>query len=176
MLGSGSVREMSLGSRMTTAGMRRICCCVVDMFEAHPEWRGIAGCEASAENAVNKHRFDQVAGPVTRQNIWRRHISFAAFFRKADLTGLFYDERLGIGAETSGAQARKQTFCFSLLSAEASFNTTLQWRSTTLTGVKDRTPWLQSQKRAAMAWAWAGSCRRIGFLHCSHSSVLLARF
>ncbi len=73
---------------------------VVDMFEAHPEWRGITGCEASEENVVSTHRFDQVAGPVTRQNIWRRHISFALFLRTADLTGLFYDERLGMGAET----------------------------------------------------------------------------
>jgi glycosyltransferase involved in cell wall biosynthesis len=83
---------------------------VVDMFEAHPEWRGITGCEASAENAVNKHRFDQVAGPVTRQNIWRRHISFAAFFRTADLTGLFYDERLGIGAETIWGSGEETDF------------------------------------------------------------------
>jgi glycosyltransferase involved in cell wall biosynthesis len=73
---------------------------VVDMFEAHPEWRGITGCEASAENVVSTHRFDQIAGQVTRQNIWRRHISFAAFFRAADLTDLFFDERLGMGAET----------------------------------------------------------------------------
>ena len=37
---------------------------VVDMFEAHPEWRGITGCEASADNVVSTHRFDRVAGPV----------------------------------------------------------------------------------------------------------------
>jgi glycosyltransferase involved in cell wall biosynthesis len=73
---------------------------IVDMFEAHPEWRGITGCEASADNVVSAHRFDQVAGPVTRRNIWRRHIAFTAFLRTADLTGLFYDERLGMGAGT----------------------------------------------------------------------------
>jgi glycosyltransferase involved in cell wall biosynthesis len=83
---------------------------VVDMFEAHPEWRGITGCEASAEGVVNTHRFDQVAGPVTRQNIWRRHISFAAFFRTADLTGLFFDERLGIGAETIWGSGEETDF------------------------------------------------------------------
>lgn len=83
---------------------------VVDMFEAHPEWRGITGCEASAESVVSTHRFDQVAGPVTRQNIWRRHISFAAFFRAADLTGLFYDERLGIGAGTIWGSGEETDF------------------------------------------------------------------
>jgi glycosyltransferase involved in cell wall biosynthesis len=83
---------------------------VVDMFEAHPEWRGITGCEASAENGVNAHRFDQVAGRVTRQNIWSRHISFATFFRTADLTGLFYDERLGIGAKTIWGSGEETDF------------------------------------------------------------------
>jgi hypothetical protein len=47
---------------------------------------------------------------VTRQNIWRRHISFAAFFRTADLTGLFYDERLGIGAETIWGSGEETDF------------------------------------------------------------------
>ena len=73
---------------------------VVDMFEAHPEWHGITGCEASAGPLLKSGRFDQEAGQVTRRNIFRRHISFAMFFRRADLGGLFYDERLGIGAET----------------------------------------------------------------------------
>src|SRR5271156_3557958 len=27
----------------------------VDMFEAHPEWHGITGCEASADNVVSTH-------------------------------------------------------------------------------------------------------------------------
>ena len=73
---------------------------VVDMFEAHPEWHGITGCEASADTLLKGAHFDQEAGQVTRQNVFRRHISFAMFFRRADLGGLLYDERLGIGAET----------------------------------------------------------------------------
>jgi glycosyltransferase involved in cell wall biosynthesis len=83
---------------------------VVDMFKTHPEWRCITGREAAEENVVSTHRFDQVAGPVTRQNIWRRHISFAAFFRTADLSGLFYDERLGIGAETIWGSGEETDF------------------------------------------------------------------
>ena len=70
------------------------------MFAAHPEWHGITGCEASADTLLKGAHFDQEAGQVTRQNVFRRHISFAMFFRRADLGGLFYDERLGIGAET----------------------------------------------------------------------------
>jgi glycosyltransferase involved in cell wall biosynthesis len=88
---------------------------VVDMFEAHPEWHGITGCEASAENIVNPRRFDQVAGQVTRKNIWRRHISFAAFFRRADLAGLFYDESLGIGAETIWGAGEETDFLLHFL-------------------------------------------------------------
>jgi len=82
---------------------------VVDMFEAHPEWHGVSGCECSTGNLRND-RFDQVAGQVTRQNIWRRHISFTAFFRAADLPSLFYDERLGIGAGTIWGSGEETDF------------------------------------------------------------------
>jgi glycosyltransferase involved in cell wall biosynthesis len=83
---------------------------VVDMFEAHPEWDGISGCEASTDPVAKRKRFDQEAGQVTRQNIWRRHISFALFFRAASLGGLFYDERLGIGAETIWGSGEETEF------------------------------------------------------------------
>jgi glycosyltransferase involved in cell wall biosynthesis len=83
---------------------------VVDMFEAHPEWDGISGCEASTEPVAKRERFDQEAGQVTQQNIWRRHISIAMFFRAASLGGLFYDERLGIGAETIWGSGEETEF------------------------------------------------------------------
>ena len=73
---------------------------VVDLLEEHPEWQGVAGCEAAANHAGKNLRFDQEAGQVTHRNIFRRHISFSQFFRSANLVDLFYDERLGVGAGT----------------------------------------------------------------------------
>jgi glycosyltransferase involved in cell wall biosynthesis len=70
------------------------------MFEAHPEWHGITGCEAPTADAVRQERFDRVPGRVTQKNVLRRHISFAMFFRRASLGGLVFNERLGIGAGT----------------------------------------------------------------------------
>ena len=73
---------------------------IVAMFEAHPEWHGISGRESPSTSVTENARYDQQAGRVTRQNIWRRHISFTLFLRAPDIAGLFYDERLGIGAGT----------------------------------------------------------------------------
>ncbi len=83
---------------------------LVDMFEAHPEWHGITGCEAPSADAVRSDRFDRAAGAVTQKNIWRRHISFAAFFRREQLAGFFYDERLGIGAGTIWGSGEETDF------------------------------------------------------------------
>ena len=35
---------------------------VADMFEAHPEWDGVSGCEASPEPVAKRKHFDQEAG------------------------------------------------------------------------------------------------------------------
>jgi glycosyltransferase involved in cell wall biosynthesis len=83
---------------------------VVDMLEAHPEWHAITGCEAPSEQLLRADRFDQVSGQVTQQNIWRRHISFAAFFRKAAIAGIYFDERLGVGAGTIWGSGEETDF------------------------------------------------------------------
>jgi glycosyltransferase involved in cell wall biosynthesis len=88
---------------------------VVDMFEAHPEWHAITGCESPAEHLLRTDRFDQVSGQVTQQNIWRRHISFAAFFRKVAIAGLYFDERLGIGAGTIWGSGEETDFLLRLI-------------------------------------------------------------
>jgi glycosyltransferase involved in cell wall biosynthesis len=88
---------------------------IVDGFDTHPEWDGITGCEAPSENFVRNDRFDQVPGRVVQGNIMRRHISFAAFFRTKALAGLFYDERLGIGAETIWGSGEETDFILRFL-------------------------------------------------------------
>lgn len=83
---------------------------IVDGFDTHPAWDGMTGCEAPSEDFVRNDRFDQVAGQVVQGNIMRRHISFAAFFRRRCLDGLFYDERLGIGADTIWGSGEETDF------------------------------------------------------------------
>lgn len=88
---------------------------IVDGFDTHPEWAGMTGCESPSEDFVRNDRFDQVAGQVVQGNIMRRHISFAAFFRKKGLAGLFYDERLGIGADTIWGSGEETDFILRFL-------------------------------------------------------------
>jgi glycosyltransferase involved in cell wall biosynthesis len=88
---------------------------IVDSFDTHPEWEGMTGCEAPSEEFVRNDRFDQMPGRVVQGNIMRRHISFAAFFRMKALSGLFYDERLGIGAETIWGSGEETDFILRFL-------------------------------------------------------------
>ena len=88
---------------------------IVDSFDAHPDWEGLTGCEAPSEKFVRNDRFDQVSGQVVQGNIMRRHISFAAFFRKKALGGLLYDERLGIGANTIWGSGEETDFILRFL-------------------------------------------------------------
>lgn len=88
---------------------------IVGEFDEHPEWDGMTGCEAPSEEFVRNDRFDQAAGQVVQGNIMRRHISFAAFFRRNQLAGLFYDERLGIGAHTIWGSGEETDFILRFL-------------------------------------------------------------
>jgi glycosyltransferase involved in cell wall biosynthesis len=88
---------------------------IVDAFDAHPDWDALTGCEAPSQDFVRSDRFDRLPGQVVQDNVMRRHISFAAFFRMNALTGLFYDERLGIGAETIWGSGEETDFLLRFL-------------------------------------------------------------
>ena len=83
---------------------------VLKVFQEHPEWDGLTGRETLTDNAPISSRFDSESGPVTQANIWRRHISFTMFFRRAKLEGLRYDETLGIGAGTIWGSGEETDF------------------------------------------------------------------
>ncbi len=83
---------------------------VVNTFHDHPEWDVISGREASTGEIVKRSRFDAVSGRVTRSNVWRRHISFAMFFRRNSIGNLTYDERLGVGAGTIWGSGEETDF------------------------------------------------------------------
>lgn len=90
---------------------------LVKMFREHPEWDGITGREALAEDAPIGRRFDAEPGEVTNANIWRRHISFTMFFRHDKLKGLFYDETLGVGAGTIWGSGEETDFLMRFIQA-----------------------------------------------------------
>jgi glycosyltransferase involved in cell wall biosynthesis len=75
-------------------------CRIVSMFRDHPEWDGITGRETANSLVLTSPRFDDHSGKISLDNIWRRHISFSMFFRAPSLSGLCFDERLGVGAGT----------------------------------------------------------------------------
>ncbi|HVT91979.1 MAG TPA: glycosyltransferase [Bryobacteraceae bacterium] len=91
---------------------------LVRMFEEHPEWDGVTGYEASSEaSPINVRRFDAEAGQVTLANVWRRHISFTMFFRRSKLSGLFYDETLGVGAGTRWGSGEETDYLLQFIRA-----------------------------------------------------------
>lgn len=88
------------------------------MFTEHPEWDGLTGRESPSETTpINLRRFDGEAGKVTIENVWRRHISFTMFFRRSKLTGLFYDETLGVGAGTRWGSGEETDFLLQFMQA-----------------------------------------------------------
>jgi glycosyltransferase involved in cell wall biosynthesis len=63
------------------------------MFREHPEIGGFSGREVTG-------RWDSRPGRLNMLNLWKRHISFALFYRRSLIEGLRFDETLGIGAGT----------------------------------------------------------------------------
>lgn len=91
---------------------------LVQMFREHPEWDGLTGREAAAENLpINLRRFDTETGQVTIGNVWRRHISFTMFFRRSKLKVLFYDETLGVGAGTRWGSGEETDYLLQFMRA-----------------------------------------------------------
>jgi GT2 family glycosyltransferase len=62
-------------------------------FREHPEFGGIAGRETTG-------KWHSHAGRMGRLNLWKRHISFALFYRRPLIDGLAFDASLGVGAGT----------------------------------------------------------------------------
>ena len=83
---------------------------VVQKFKCNPDWDVISGREASSDGILKRPRFDATSGQVVRRNVWRRHISFAMFFRRDSIGGLTYDESLGVGAETMWCSGEETDF------------------------------------------------------------------
>jgi glycosyltransferase involved in cell wall biosynthesis len=63
------------------------------MFREHPEIGGFAGREATG-------KWHPHAGRMGRLDLWKRHISFALFYRRSLIDGLAFDKSLGTGAGT----------------------------------------------------------------------------
>lgn len=63
------------------------------MFQKHPELGGVSGREITGKWHSQPGRMDLI-------NLWKRHISFALFYRKSLIEGLRFDESLGVGAGT----------------------------------------------------------------------------
>jgi glycosyltransferase involved in cell wall biosynthesis len=73
------------------------------MLREHPEYGGISGREVSG-------KWHPHAGRMGRLNLWKRHISFALFYRRTLIDGLEFDESLGIGAGTRWGSGEETDF------------------------------------------------------------------
>ena len=83
---------------------------VVDKFNCNPDWDVISGREASSDCILSRQRYDVSPGRVVQRNVWRRHISFAMFFRRDSVGDLTYDETLGVGAGTKWGSGEETDF------------------------------------------------------------------
>jgi glycosyltransferase involved in cell wall biosynthesis len=73
---------------------------VARLLDSNLRWAAVTGREASDEESATNTRFDLHAGEIDLYNIWRRHISFTMFFRRAAMSGLLFNVELGVGAGT----------------------------------------------------------------------------
>ena len=74
---------------------------VAQFFKGNPDWHGLAGKSTDRTGRPSSGRWDEKEGPVNKQNVWQRAISYTIFIRReiVDTVGRF-DEKLGVGAST----------------------------------------------------------------------------
>jgi len=74
---------------------------VADFFAENTDWHGLTGKSIDSSGRPSSGRWDENEGPVNKQNVWQRAISYTIFIRRniIDTVGEF-DERLGVGALT----------------------------------------------------------------------------
>jgi glycosyltransferase involved in cell wall biosynthesis len=73
------------------------------MLREHPEYGGISGREVNG-------KWHPHAGRMGRLDLWKRHISFALFYRRTLIDGLEFAESLGVGAGTRWGSGEETDF------------------------------------------------------------------
>jgi glycosyltransferase involved in cell wall biosynthesis len=88
---------------------------VADLFAAHPNYTGITGREIVEPGFTSGGRWDAYPGRVTRNNIFRRAISFTAFLRRDVAQQYRFDETLGVGAGTQWGAGEETDYLLRLI-------------------------------------------------------------
>jgi glycosyltransferase involved in cell wall biosynthesis len=70
---------------------------LADLFDEHPEWDVITGRSVTESGEASNGRWDQEPGRVTIENVWNRATSFSIFARRSAMSGIRFDENLGLG-------------------------------------------------------------------------------
>ncbi|MBI1789603.1 MAG: glycosyltransferase [Acidobacteria bacterium] len=73
---------------------------VARFFEQGPACTGLTGREIVEPGSSSGGRWDSRPGLLTRDNVWRRAITFSMFLRRSLVESLSFDESLGVGAGT----------------------------------------------------------------------------
>jgi glycosyltransferase involved in cell wall biosynthesis len=75
---------------------------VVGLFEADPDRDGVTVMSVDEAGSSSNARWDTPGGPLSRDNVWRRAISYTIFLQRrlVEAVGSF-DEELGVGAGTA---------------------------------------------------------------------------
>jgi GT2 family glycosyltransferase len=86
--------------------------------DSQPLFGGVTGRASYVGSGIAAARFDDVPGPLTRSNVWRRTCSYTMFLRRAavEAAGPF-DETLGVGAGTPWAGAEDIDYPLRVLDA-----------------------------------------------------------
>ena len=88
---------------------------VAQFFRDYPKWGGFGGRSVMETGEPSGGRWSRRAGPVTRNNVWRRAVSFTIFLRSSYLKNHKFDETLGVGAGTPWGAGEETDFVLQML-------------------------------------------------------------
>lgn len=88
---------------------------VAAFFQRSPESSGLTGREVVKPEFNSGSRWDRHPGRVTRENVWRRAITFTIFLRREVAANFRFDETLGIGAGSPWGAGEETHYLLQLL-------------------------------------------------------------
>ncbi len=88
---------------------------VARFFSEHPDEDGLNGRSTDDRGETNMGRFATEPGAINRMNVWGRGIEYAIFLRRERVRGVWFDEKLGPGADTPWGAGEATDYLLQLL-------------------------------------------------------------
>ncbi len=87
-------------------------------LEAHPDIDGVSVISRDEKDRASNLRWDGQGGPINRNNVWRRAISYTVFLRRRVATAVGgFDPNLGVGSGTRWESGEETDYLLRALNA-----------------------------------------------------------